>query len=81
MRKLFEDYEIEGSLVYKVFDNSKDVSEFLDEFDRDVVVKPVGLTGGKGVKIVGDHLKDNEEAKYLPPCHDDGSDGNGIMQR
>lgn len=63
MRKLFEDYEIEGSLVYKVFDNSKDVSKFLDEFDREVVVKPVGLTGGKGVKIVGDHLKNNEEAK------------------
>ena len=63
MRKLFEDYKIEGSLVYKVFDNSDDVSAFLDEFDRDVVVKPVGLTGGKGVKIVGDHLKDNEEAK------------------
>ena len=63
MRKLFEDYEIEGSLVYKVFDNSEDVSAFLDEFDKDVVVKPVGLTGGKGVKIVGDHLKDNEEAK------------------
>ena len=63
MRKLFRDYEIDGSLVYKVFDNSEDVCEFLDEFDRDVVVKPVGLTGGKGVKIVGDHLKDNEEAK------------------
>ena len=63
MRKLFEDYEIEGSLIYKVFDNSEDVSAFLDEFDQDVVVKPVGLTGGKGVKIVGDHLKDNEEAK------------------
>ena len=26
-------------------------------------------------------IKDNEEAKYLPTCHDDGSDGNGIMQR
>lgn len=63
MRKLFEDYKIEGSLVYKVFDNTDDVNKFLDEFDRDVVVKPVGLTGGKGVKIVGDHLKDNEEAK------------------
>ena len=63
MRKLFRDYEIDGSLIYKVFDNSEDVCEFLDEFDRDVVVKPVGLTGGKGVKIVGDHLKDNEEAK------------------
>ena len=63
MRKLFEDYNIEGSLVYKVFDNYDDVSAFLDDFDRDVVVKPVGLTGGKGVKIVGDHLKDNHEAK------------------
>lgn len=63
MRKLFEDYNIEGSLVYKVFDNTEDLNAFLDDFDRDVVVKPVGLTGGKGVKIVGDHLKDNEEAK------------------
>ena len=63
MRKLFEDYNIEGSLVYKVFDNTEDVNAFLDDFERDVVVKPVGLTGGKGVKIVGDHLKDNEEAK------------------
>lgn len=63
MRKLFEDYDIEGSLVYKVFDNYDDVSAFLDDFNRDVVVKPVGLTGGKGVKIVGDHLKDNQEAK------------------
>ena len=63
MRKLFEDYDIDGSLIYRVFDNYDDLSAFLDEFDQDVVVKPVGLTGGKGVKIVGDHLKDNEEAK------------------
>ncbi len=63
MRKLFEDYDIDGSLIYRVFDNYDDLSAFLDDFDQDVVVKPVGLTGGKGVKIVGDHLKDNEEAK------------------
>jgi len=63
MRNLFENYKIPGSLVYKVFDNYQDISDFLDEFDKDVVVKPVGLTGGKGVKIVGDHLKDNNEAK------------------
>ena len=63
MRKLFEDYKIEGSLTYKVFDNYEDIAEFLDDFEKDAVVKPVGLTGGKGVKIVGDHLKDNNEAK------------------
>ncbi|MDR0900323.1 MAG: phosphoribosylamine--glycine ligase, partial [Methanobrevibacter sp.] len=63
MRNLFEEYDIPGSLLYKVFDNYEDISEFLDSYDKDVVVKPVGLTGGKGVKIVGDHLKDNQEAK------------------
>ena len=63
MRNLFEKYEIAGSVVYKVFDNFDDIDKFLDEFDRDVVVKPVGLTGGKGVKIVGDHLRDNQDAK------------------
>ena len=63
MRELFKKYEIDGSLIYRVFDNSDDVCDFLDNFEGDVVVKPVGLTGGKGVKIVGDHLKDNEEAK------------------
>ncbi|MDR2967090.1 MAG: phosphoribosylamine--glycine ligase [Methanobacteriaceae archaeon] len=63
MRKLFEDHKIKGSLIYKVFDNYEDIVEFLDDFDKDAVVKPVGLTGGKGVKIVGDHLKDNSEAK------------------
>ena len=62
MRKLFKEYNIEGSLIYKVFDNSDDLTEFLNNFEGDVVVKPVGLTGGKGVKIVGDHLKDNAEA-------------------
>ena len=60
---IFEKYEIAGSVVYKVFDNFDDIDKFLDEFDRDVVVKPVGLTGGKGVKIVGDHLRDNQDAK------------------
>lgn len=63
MRDLFKNYRIEGSLVYKVFDNFHDASDFIDEFGEEVVVKPVGLTGGKGVKIVGEHLNDNEEAK------------------
>lgn len=63
MRKLFDKYDIEGSVFYRVFDNYEEVCEFLDNFDKDVAVKPVGLTGGKGVKVVGEHLKDNEEAK------------------
>ena len=63
MRNLFENYKIPGSLTYRVFDNYEDISDFIDEFGEDIVVKPVGLTGGKGVKIVGEQLKDLEEAK------------------
>jgi len=63
MRNLFENYKIDGSLVYRVFDNYDDISDFIDDFGEDVVIKPVGLTGGKGVKIMGEQLKDAEEAK------------------
>jgi phosphoribosylamine---glycine ligase len=63
MRDLFDVHKINGSIVYKVFDNLKDTGDFIDEFGKDVVVKPVGLTGGKGVKIVGEHLEDGEAAK------------------
>jgi len=63
MRDLFEKYKIDGSLVYRVYDNYDDISDFIDDFGKDVVIKPVGLTGGKGVKIMGEQLKDAEEAK------------------
>jgi phosphoribosylamine---glycine ligase len=63
MRDLFDTHKISGSIVYKVFDSLEDTGDFIDEFDQDVVVKPVGLTGGKGVKIVGEHLEDGEAAK------------------
>lgn len=63
MRDLFDTHKIGGSIVYKVFDNVRDAGDFIDEFGKDVVVKPVGLTGGKGVKIVGEHLEDGETAK------------------
>lgn len=63
MRELFENHKIGGSIVYKVFDSVKDAGEFIDDFGRDVVIKPIGLTGGKGVKIVGEHLEDGDAAK------------------
>ena len=63
MRELFTKHNISGSIAYGAFDTVEDAGEFIDDFGDDVVVKPVGLTGGKGVKIVGEHLKDSEEAK------------------
>ena len=63
MRNLFTDHKIGGSLIYKVFNDVQEAGEFIDDFGKDLVVKPIGLTGGKGVKIMGEQLKDGEEAK------------------
>jgi len=62
MRDLFEKYRIPGSITYRAFSDLDELREFMDHFDGEAVVKPVGLTGGKGVKIVGEHLRDNTEA-------------------
>lgn len=62
-RALMEKYKIPGRKLFKVFDDIVEMKTWIDEFGKPVVVKPLGLTGGKGVKVVGYQLKDNEEAK------------------
>jgi len=62
-RQIMEKYKIPGRKLFKVFNDAKEMSDWIDEFGKPVVVKPLGLTGGKGVKVVGYQLKDNEEAK------------------
>ena len=63
MRQLFEDYNIPGSIKHGTFYDLDEAFKYIDEFGGPVVIKPIGLTGGKGVKIVGDQLADNNEAK------------------
>ncbi|MCL5948184.1 MAG: hypothetical protein M1420_03355 [Actinobacteria bacterium] len=46
----------------------------------DVVIKPVGLTGGKGVKVVGPHLADNAAAyDYGASIIDSGRHGGAVL--
>lgn len=60
-RLLLKKYNIEGNPKFMVFENIEGVKEFLDELDS-IVIKPDGLTGGKGVKVQGDHFQTKEEA-------------------
>ncbi|WP_297089813.1 phosphoribosylamine--glycine ligase [Thermococcus sp.] len=62
-RSLMEKYEIPGRKLFRVFDDVSEMRSWIDDFGKPVVVKPLGLTGGKGVKVVGYQLRDNEEAK------------------
>ena len=67
MRGLVNKYGIAGNLGYASFDNAKDCEEYLKTLDYEIVVKPVGLTGGKGVKVQGEHLNSFEETMEYTP--------------
>ncbi len=60
-RLLLKKYGIPGQPRFKVFESPDGISGFLSELDA-VVIKPDGLTGGKGVKVQGDHFQTKEEA-------------------
>ena len=62
-RELVEKYKIGGNPKFKVFTKEyiDEIKEFLNEIEG-IVVKPDGLTGGKGVKVQGDHFNTKEEA-------------------
>jgi phosphoribosylamine--glycine ligase len=63
MRNLLRKYKVPGAPVFKIISDPAEVDRFVDGLNMDVAVKPAGLTGGKGVKIQGEHLKTKEEVK------------------
>ncbi len=80
MRELVEKYKIKGNLGFAHFDNAKDAEEYLSKIDHEIVVKPVGLTGGKGVKVQGEHLNSfNETMEYVNEIFDANIGGAGVI--
>jgi len=62
MRSLMDRYDIPGSLEARAFSDPGEAREFIERQCGAVAVKPVGLTGGKGVKVAGDHLNSVDDA-------------------
>jgi phosphoribosylamine--glycine ligase len=60
-RNLVEKYGIPGNPEFRNFSSPAGIEAFLDELDG-IVVKPDGLTGGKGVMVQGDHFQTRREA-------------------
>jgi len=48
-----------------VFLEAEDAIRFLEDCPEDLVIKPIGLTGGKGVRIVGEHVDRKGAAAYI----------------
>ncbi len=57
MRNLLDKYKVASNVQSKQFKSMEGIDEYLNKVgEENVVVKPDGLTGGKGVKVFGDHL-------------------------
>jgi phosphoribosylamine--glycine ligase len=63
-RNLVSKYNIPGNPQFKVFKAIDGVEAFLVQLEG-IVIKPDGLTGGKGVLVQGDHFSTKEEALNL----------------
>jgi len=66
-RNLLEKYGIPGNPRFRNFRSSEGIEAFFDELNG-IVLKPDGLTGGKGVMVQGDHFRTRAEALDL--CRD-----------
>lgn len=62
-RELMEKHGVKGNPVFGIFSDYDEAASFLESSGMDMAIKPAGLTGGKGVKIMGEHLKDLSETK------------------
>ena len=54
-RRLLSKYNIEGNPQFQVFTDTSSAESFLKSITA-VAIKPIGLTGGKGVKVSGEDL-------------------------
>ncbi len=61
-RDLMKTAGIPGLPSYWAFDSYAPFSEFVLDSNFEFVIKPLGLTGGKGVQVWGDHFSSKEGA-------------------
>lgn len=64
-RNMMEAHGIAGCPRYRVFHKAGDAIEFLRSYEGDLAIKPIGLTGGKGVRIMGEHVDREGAGEYI----------------
>ncbi|ELZ24758.1 phosphoribosylamine--glycine ligase [Natrinema limicola] len=64
-RRFMADNDIPGCPDFETFDDMDAACDFIDEYDGDLAIKPAGLTGGKGVKVIGDQVTPEEGKEYI----------------
>ncbi|SMD30153.1 phosphoribosylamine--glycine ligase [Picrophilus oshimae] len=78
MRYIMEKYNIPGNIENATFNNKDAARDYITSM-KDVAVKPIGLTGGKGVKVTGIHLNSDEAVRYA--CDIIDRDGQVLIEK
>lgn len=64
-RDLMELYKIDGCPKYRVFRDQAEAVSFINDQEEDLAIKPIGLTGGKGVRIMGEQVDRSGAIAYV----------------
>ncbi|WP_254768111.1 phosphoribosylamine--glycine ligase [Salinilacihabitans rarus] len=64
-REFMAEHDVPGCPDFAVFDDPEAACEYVDAYDGDLAIKPAGLTGGKGVKVIGDQVTAEEGKAYI----------------
>jgi phosphoribosylamine--glycine ligase len=70
-RQMMDINQLDGCPMYRVFHSAGDAADFIEGYDGDLVVKPIGLTGGKGVRIMGEQVDRAGAIVYVRSLNDD----------
>ena len=64
-RRFMKENDIPGCPIFETFDDMDAACEYIDQSEIDLAVKPAGLTGGKGVKVIGDQVDKAGAKEYI----------------
>jgi len=79
-RELLRRHHVPGNIRFAAFDDFEAARRYIQDLDHEVAVKPTGLTGGKGVKVQGEHLKDIPAVlAYVKEIFEKGIGGAGVV--
>jgi phosphoribosylamine--glycine ligase len=70
-RELMKRHSVPGLPDYHVFHKPEAAITFLQGSGKEYAIKPIGLTGGKGVRIMGEHVDKEEACVYVRSLHGD----------
>ena len=64
-REFMAEESIPGCPDFETFEDAEAAAEYIRDYDGDLAIKPRGLTGGKGVRVIGDQITAEEGVEYV----------------